>query len=307
MTTISAVVIADSINEQGNRLTTMRLRYPRWIHAEGRTHRLLRIGEEEPLLPDERRTPSLMEDPNLSRNAASSRAIPVHRMIQSVLDDPAEPLYWGKNQPGMQASEELTGAELEQAKFFWRSAMQAAILHAKMLAEIGAHKQIVNRVLEPFMHIEVLVSATEWTNFFALRMDKAAEPHICWLAHTMYSAMLNSVPKLLRPGEWHLPFVAPDESARLHSELIRLSVARCAHLSYETAGDGVFIDKAMALRIYEKLVGSKPMHASPAEHQATPDRYLDDRALRPEWANPALHGNFKGWQQFRKMLPGESA
>ena len=153
--TITAKIIADSISPAGARLTTLQLRYPRFIHAEFMTHRMF------------------------SRNASSSRAIPVERLIQDVLDDPAMPVFWGKNQPGMQAREDhhaLVGGEGVSGydhfddsitrEAAWLISRGIAIQHAREFAKAGYHKQIVNRLLEPFSHINVVVTATEWENFF---------------------------------------------------------------------------------------------------------------------------------------------
>jgi thymidylate synthase ThyX len=84
---ISAKIIADSISESeyGDRITTFELEYPRFIHGELMTHRLF------------------------SRNAASSRAIPINKMMDQVLTAPAMPVEWGLNKSGMQAEEMLKG------------------------------------------------------------------------------------------------------------------------------------------------------------------------------------------------------
>jgi Thymidylate synthase complementing protein len=309
MTTISAKVIADSYHKVDERITTLLLRYPRWIHAEGRTHRQIYMGEDvltQTVPVIELRTPSVMEDPNLSRNASSSRAIPVERMIEDIVSDPAIPLFWGKNQKGMQAEEENTAPVevlknseiwIEQSREdAWLDAMDHAIRAARSFHKAGYHKQIVNRLLEPFSHINVLVTATEWTNFFALRDHDAAEPHIRMLAQAMRKAMDESEPKYLGFGEWHLPFIGhEDEEDYSVAELIRISVARCARLSYMTF-EGQRSTLTGDLELYKKLVESPPIHASPAEHQAMPDPYGEYRA---KW------GNFQHWAQYRKLLPGE--
>lgn len=314
MTTITAEVVADSINGQGNRITTLRTRYPRWIHAEGRTHRQLTMTEDE---FEGYRTPSPMEDKNLSRNAASSRAIPVKKMIEAIRADPAIPLYWGANQKGMQAGEEIDesvfiGNRHRTREEAWLWGMNNAIALAEAYERAGYHKQIINRLLEPWMHIEVLFTATEWTNFFALRIHPAAEPHIRLLAERMAEAMSRSTPMLLAPGEWHLPYVRDHEINTLGIPVCqRLSVARCAHLSYETVGTGEPIGFEQANRIYDSLMGDV-VHASPFEHQATPDRYIA-ADLRGDgigfegvgWRKPMEHGNLVGWRQLRKMIPGE--
>lgn len=319
MTTISATsVLASEAN--GKRIDTLLLRYPRWIHAEGRTHRLLSTAEDE-FAEWEPRTPSLMEDPNLSRNAASSRAIPVSKMIDAVLDDPAIPLFWGSNKPGMRAGEECTnliksGMECSREEA-WINAMCRAIDAARGFAEAGYHKQIVNRLLEPFSHIRVVVTATEWSNFFALRDHSDAEPHIRLLAQCMREAIDGATVQKLRPGEWHLPFVTSEDRADIclrheeapdyafgsacNDDAIKLSVARCASVSYKTV-DGFDMTVDRAFSTYNKLLRSNPMHASPFEHVAQADHWIDNR-----WSFPEQHANFVGWWQYRKMIPNESS
>jgi hypothetical protein len=351
MTTITAEVIAKSSGKRDKTVSTVRCRYPRWIHAEGRTHRLISEGEDE-FEGLDMRTPSPMQDPNLSRNAASSRAIPVKRLIEDVRRDPAIPMFWGANQKGMQAGAECTTLiklkvphadqtnggewlvfweEIEVTReAAWISAMERAIETAEAFDAAGYHKQIINRLLEPFSHINVLYTATEWDNFYALRIHSAAEPHICLLATKIKDAIDNFPAVDLQPGEWHLPYVTDDEKRNWQSthepaearnvdhskgagnalvleQLIKLSVARCAHLSYETVGDGRAIDWTTAERIYSTLIESTPMHASPAEHQCSPDDTYHSGALGYDlWLRPEDHGNLVGFRQYRRTLRGES-
>ena len=277
MTIITAKVIEDSISQHGVRLTTLQLCYPRFIHAEFMTHRVF------------------------SRNASSSRAIPVAKMIEQVRNGPAMPIHWGKNQPGMQANEELTGEELANAKEAWLTAAELAATQASILHKIGAHKQVANRILEPFQYMHVIVTATEWDNFFELRDHPDAQPEIHALAIVMKHAFANSRPVILLDGGWHLPYVTRAERAEHGHDielLLKLSAARCARVSYLTHdGQEPSIEKDVAL--YERLVGGVPLHASPIEHQATP---LSEPDM---WS-----GNFRGWLQNRKLVEssfGESA
>jgi hypothetical protein len=274
--TIKAQVIADSISPEGVRLTTMQLRYPRFIHAEFMTHR------------------------QFSRNASSSRAIPVMKLVEDVVNDPVYPSFWGANQKGMQASEECAAPvevhhpmSREQA---WDVARGHAIMFAKAYANAGYHKQIVNRLLEPFSHINVVVTATEWSNFFALRDHLDAQPEIRQLAKEMRDRMEWSIPQGLDYDEWHLPYVI-DEERYDRNIAIKCSVARCArvsYLTYEQKKPNVEED----LKLYGRLLGAQPIHASPSEHQAKP---FEDNG----WEDIRKCGNFKGWQQYRKMIPGE--
>lgn len=242
-----------------------------------------------------------------SRNASSSRAIPVSRMIEDIIRDPAMPLFWGKNQKGMQAGEEHDAAVIidnphefrpigYSREGAWLRAMHGAIETARAFDEAGYHKQIVNRILEPFMHINVVVTSTEWSNWYALRDHKDAEPHIELLAKRMREAAYLSTPRTMLFGEWHLPYVSLVEQTDYGLDVsCKLSTARCARVSYLTH-DGRVPSVDEDIELYTRLVGVQPLHASPAEHQATPDPHGEARS---QW------GNFQYWKQYRKTLPGE--
>lgn len=294
--TITAQIIADSVSPEGIRLTTMQLRYPRFIHAEFMTHRVF------------------------SRNASSSRAIPVSRMIEDLRRDPAMPVYWGSNKPGMQAGAEIDDWSIHDAKRLWLSARDQAISIAQTLMnDVGLHKQIANRILEPWAHINVVCTATDYANFFALRAHTDAQPEIKKLAEAMMAAMGQSDPELLEPGMWHLPYVsssdiedacAGEEPGTDYIETLKkVSVARCARVSYLTH-DGRPTSVEEDIELYDRLLGSAPLHASPAEHQATPDTMserfsAEGDEVGDDWDNKFHHGNLRGWCQLRKMLPNE--
>jgi hypothetical protein len=279
---ITAQIVADSISPQGIRLSTLSLKYPRWIHAEFMTHRLF------------------------SRNASSSRAVPSKRL--SALER-EYPLWWGANIPGMQAGAKLSGEQAAKAKAAWDRMADACIEGVAELAALGLHKQWANRPLEWFTSISVLVSATSFDNFFGVRWHPDAQPEIQELARQMFSALHASAPRPLEPDQWHLPYVSPDEEQALGLDTARrCSAARCARVSYLNH-DGTAPNAAKDLDTFAKLAGDpnsppRPLHASPMEHQATPDRLANPD--HPEsWQNPAQHGNFRGWRQYRKMLPRE--
>lgn len=292
--TITAEVIADSISSENRRLTTLQLKYPRMIHAEFMTHR------------------------QFSRNASSSRAIPVEKQITEIIRDTAMPIHWGANQKGMQADKECRELLEGQDQYSFRSNFQGmtategwlaardrAIEVAQKFSDAGYHKQIVNRLLEPFAHINVVVSATEYSNFFALRCDPGAMPEMQELAYTMKEVMEVSEPRELQTGQWHLPYVDSTELKKIDIDAaIRCSAARCARVSYVTHE---FKKPSLAedLALYQRLVGSQPIHASPTEHQATPDELTENQYSDWEWKSPWLHGNFVGWKQHRKTLVGE--
>lgn len=278
--TITAKSVLASVSENGKRIDTLLLRYPRFIHAEFMTHR------------------------QFSRNASSSRAIPVERLIADVEADPVFPSFWGKNQPGMQAREELEGVSLEKSEDAWRRAMYSATNYARIMAREGAHKQIVNRILEPFSHINVVVTSTEWENFDALRIHDDAQPEIRKLAEAMRDARNQAPVQELWHGEWHLPFVSQEELDLNGGEedpignLRIVSAARCARTSYKTHDGRVStLDEDIALG--KRLTKSVPFHASPFENQATPDTFNGGDDC---WHEPQLHRNFVGWIQNRALM-----
>lgn len=168
----------------------------------------------------------------------------------------------------------------------------------------GGHKQIVNRLVETHGHINVLVTSTHWANFHALRDHKDAQPEIRVLSQAIQLLMGDSKPKLLLLGEWHLPYITPYDRENVFddSQLQQISAARCARTSYVTM-DGKPPSMAEDFAVFKKLAGGSPIHASPLEHIATPDIY--DEGVG-EWVNKNLWGNFYGWCQYRKFVPGES-
>jgi len=279
---IRAKVICDSISTPGYRLTTFEITCHRFILAEINTHRVL------------------------SRNYRSSRAVPSEKLIEEVRTNPAMPVYWGKNKPGMQAKEELSPEERDYAKRAWLDAATRAVDSAELLAAGGLHKQIANRVLEPFLWVHGVVTATEWANFFGLRLHKDAQPEFRVLAEAMWRAYGESKPRPMAVGQWHLPYTDQYEfHIGFGHDIIKQSVARCCRVSYKPFDSDKPSTLAEDLALYYKLVGAQPMHASPLEHQATPD-YYENHGTSVHWAHGEQHGNFDGWRQYRKMLPGES-
>jgi thymidylate synthase ThyX len=270
-----ANVLCDSMTSNGVRLTSIEVTFPRMVLAEFNTHRMF------------------------SRNSASSRAIPVEKQIKRVLEDPFIPEYWGKNQKGMQAEQELEGEERESAIRSWLAARDQAVARAQELLKLEVHKQITNRLLEPFMWHTVIVTATEWSNFDALRRHKDAQPEIKKAADLMWDARKNSFSTFVSNDEYHLPLVAPSEARELKVQgfdLRLVSVGRCARVSYLTH-DGKR-DPQADVDLANRLKASG--HMSPYEHVARP-------MTREEYDTSVsgFSGNFRGWIQFRKTLPFE--
>lgn len=283
----SAKILADSISPDGVRLTTLECVYPRIIHAEMMTHRVF------------------------SRNAASSRAIPVQKMIAAVQNNPYIPTVWGLNQKGMQS--ELTFDDADDVSFCteqWLAARNSAVYHAERLVERGLHKQWVNRLLEPFLWYTCIITATEWSNFFNLRCHPAAHPEIKLVAELMRDAMEKSVPHELCYGQWHLPLVVGvdiDFNFNLKSGdwdyWCGVSVGRCARVSYLTH-DGKR-DPRADIELADRLLEAG--HLSPFEHVARPLASGSEAFRRGGDENPAncFVGNLRGWVSYRKTVPHE--
>lgn len=310
----AAVVLASKPTDGGKPLITLHLRYPRIIHGEIMTHRVF------------------------SRNARSSRAVPVKTMLNEVRTKPFVPWHWGLNQKGMQAGEECNAPvstitiplELDVdaicRKEAWFCACDVAAGTAEAYMNAGYHKQIPNRLLEPFSWIDTLITSSSWANFFHLRDHKDAEPHFQDLARLVKEALTwvrdNDELQILESGQWHLPYVtlADREEVRKQvgsaagsnqaflSLLQKISAARCARISYTPFDGNPSIERE--LERFDFLINSDRLHASPTEHQATPDRFYTGQELgqfppEPGWEAPHLHGNLEGWIQFRKTLAGE--
>jgi thymidylate synthase ThyX len=316
MSKISATIVADSKNQFGNRLTTFVLTFPRYILAEFNTHRMV------------------------SKNSASSRAIPFAKMLASVKTNPFIPIAWMKDHKGMQGSDYFnldeifvspngienpnnytTGQVLEAT---WLAARDKAVETAQYLSDIGLTKQIVNRILEPFMWHTVICTASEWQNFFKLRASEFADIHIQKLAYEMLEAYNSSTPKELAPGEWHIPFgdkinlpptipIDPgytlDEGVAIRK--VKIATARCARISYTVVGEeGKPDNYDNDILLHDRLMNSG--HFSPFEHiaQSMTDyeyafnsSYNDDDGEDGTWG---WSGNFRGFVQYRKMLPNEN-
>jgi thymidylate synthase ThyX len=309
---ISAAIIQDSINNN-NRITTFEIEYPRFILSELNTHRML------------------------SKNSASSRAIPIQAMHEHIKQNTATPVNWGRNRSGMQSTEELRATERKAAQGVWMAARDQAISHSSILSQIGLHKQIANRVTEPFMMMKTVITGTEWANFFWLRDHPDAQPEIANLAYCMKLCLEKSVPIVLNPGEWHVPYVVTHRDTKGYvwysdnrgnplttEQALIISASCCAQVSYRKNDDT--LEKAE--QIFDRLINSEPVHASPIEHQATPmikTNARDRSSSDPEWgycfSNPETwqpgvthmdrdynfwSGNFKGWIQHRKTLQNEA-
>lgn len=282
---INVTIIADSIAD-GVRITTVEMEYPRFIHAELMTHRVF------------------------SRNAASSRAIPAKKVRQQVWDNPARPLHWGENRRGMQATRQLLGMKRRLARGFWNAASKAACTLHWGMEKVGLHKQVCNRILEPFQTMKVLVTSTEWANFLWLRDHTDAQPEIHRLAAELDVAMNNSNPVTLGYQEWHLPYITAEMREELElQDQLALSVSCCAQVSYRALD----LSMSKAYRIFESLTSGSRVHASPFEHQASPipkfHRITNAKAKRigvTHTDNDGVRwsGNFRGWVQHRQLIKG---
>ena len=299
---ISATVIADSTNSLGNRMLTLELVFPRIILAELNTHKML------------------------SKNSQSSRAVPLTRALEYVSQNGFVPVWWGKNQSGMAAKEELTGTELARAQHLWESCKQSIMHYVTELGSASLHKQIAARPLEAFQMHKAVVSGTEWANLIWLRDHADAQPEFAELARCITEAINQSESFLLHPGEWHLPYVETRivQYSDGHEELVyldtdgnhidldtarKISASCCAQVSYRKLDDSV----EKAIDIFNKLFSGSRIHASPVEHQATP--MVEEQGDPMDWEEGVTHvdregnywsANLKGFIQYRKLIPNEA-
>ena len=322
-TNISAKVVCDSISEQGIRLTTFEIEYPRIVMSEFNTMRAI------------------------SKNSSSSRAIPVSKMLEHTKGINLKPVYFGSKKSGMQAGDELVGEDLQYAKSTWESALHSMVHSAKILDGCGVAKEVCNRLVEPFQLVKVVCTATDWGNFFNLRLHPDSDPNLCMLAYKMYEAMQESKPIKLKAGEWHLPFVNvgwngkgemcyADEDFNFVEleQAIKLSAASCASVSYRT--EGMTLEKAD--KIFDMLIKAEVIHSSPFEHLATPVKkhlciFKDNGYVFAEsevdldlsvnlthntltWEEGVTHmnkqgelcsGNLRGFIQYRHLLPNNTS
>lgn len=314
-TNITAKVICDSISEQGIRLTTFEIEYPRIVMSEFNTHRAV------------------------SKNSSSSRAIPVSKMLEHTKNTNLKPVYFGSKKSGMQAGDELLGVELEQAKGVWEASLRNAVESSEMLDNLGVAKEVCNRLVEPFQLVKVVCTATDWDNFFNLRLHPDSDPNICMLAYKMYQTMQESKPIELKAGEWHLPFVNvgwngkgemcyadEDFNSVELGQAIKLSAASCASVSYRT--EGMTLEKAD--KIFDMLIKAEVIHSSPFEHLATPVSkeieiensdyltvgFINKANNSATWQQGITHmnkqgelcsGNLRGFIQYRHLLPNNTS
>lgn len=261
---INAKVIEDSISPKGDRLTTIECTFHRFILPEVNTYR------------------------QFSRSAMSSRAIKLKDRIAEVRNNPAIPVYWGREQIGMVAKEELSIEEQAQAEILWLEAAEDAATHAERLGSMEVHKQTAARILEPFLWQTNVISSTEWDNMFRQRIHPDAQPEFKILAEKIKEALDNSVPNFINLGEWHLPYISRTEKEAYDVEsLKKISVARVARTSY---GRGKAWNPEKDLSLENRLFTADPKHYAPYEMVATPTFM------------PIVEGNFSGWRQLRHLI-----
>lgn len=347
MNNIKATIVADSINDKGDRITSMLVTLPRFILSELNTHRLF------------------------SRNSASSRAIPFEKTVKSVEENPFIPIAWQKVHKGMQGTEYLTlEVDIKAANKEWLIAKEEAINSAISLNHsCSVTKQLCNRLLEPFMYHTVLITATQWSNFFDLRCPRyeffhysknekiyfkskkeyinytkeclhetiyneiltyseldwlninkgQAEIHMMDLAEKMYDAINESTPKLLKEGEYHIPFGDNINESLLHEYLyknnigksyetledykVKIAIARCARTSYTVFGEEKSDNYEADLKLFDRLKESG--HASPMEHIAqvmTIEEYENNYIIENGIKTKGISRNFKGFKQYRQII-----
>lgn len=308
-------IVLDSRAPCGARLTTFALTYPRMVHAELMTHRIF------------------------SRNSASSRAIPSEKMRALVKEHPALPVWWGKNQAGMQAREELSDAlytdeeidQIEEAadEFnlihneespkgavlrLWLEARDVMIEYSDKLAKLGLHKQLCNRLTEAWMPITVLVSATSYANWFHLRDHKDAQPEIQVIATEMHYQYLESVPQELKAGEWHMPYVRVED----REEARRIDVESQCEAGCPGHDAGTLLKEVSVGRCARvsylthegkrELIKDRELHDKLAATASSddPGHFSPFEHVAMALDTPTQIGNYVGFRQYRKSFRQEA-
>ena len=285
MSQAKVIVKADSISSfSGKRCTTFLLEnFPYRLIQEPSTHRLIKWGSTyQTLLTD---TNPFTEF--VSRNSASTRAIPVQKVIDNILKDPYIPTFT-RNQPGMQGEANLSQNEVLEIQNLYISSMHTQLNYALWLSQKGAHKQEVNGIIAPYMRIPILCTATEWDNFFELRDHPYAHPDLQSFASEMRKLYDSNIPNILNVGEYHLPFYSDDLKDYSLVNVLKICTARNARLSYNKF-DGTS-NPEDDIKLYSKLF-DKPLHGSPFEHNL---KVTD---------TDNQYGNFTGgWLSLRKII-----
>lgn len=296
--TVDVKLLQHSCSPDGISMYSFEVEIPRIILAEWNTHGML------------------------NTNAQSSRAVPTKKLIEEVRRNPYMPSYWGRNQKGMQAYEECNEpVKGDSREAFWDICVQTNCVFAEAFEEAGYHKQIANRVIEPYSHTKLVVSGTEWNNFFNLRIHKDAEPNIREMAVQIYKLIHQSQGEYINNGEWHLPYISRyrqegrmkylfDQQEVSLEEALRISLACVAQVSYRTLNT----DPEIIERIHNNLFPSNgdPIHGSPAQHLATPFKEIQ---CKGDWQEGETHrdrdgyswsAQLRGWCQYRKLIPNEN-
>jgi hypothetical protein len=287
---IDVEILAHSVGPLGRgaqEIATYRLVYPKQVHQEHLRHRAM------------------------SFSVSSGRAVPTKKQLQAVRENPAMPAYWGREQKGMSPGEPFSAQEIEAIERIVLKGQEAALSVAEALADIGVHKSLVGRYVYPWAHYEMVCTSC-WpglANFFALRISPKADPTMRRIAVQMADAFRYHQPRELKPGEWHLPFLSPQEQLALHDafacgpesllkdlehKFIRLSVARTGRVSYLQHGlreDQQDIEKD--LRWFDQRL-------------ADGDWSVFEHAARVPWPGEdisKLQGNLVNFVQLRQTLP----
>lgn len=329
-----AKVVADSVGPNKVRISSVEMTYPRFIHAEIMTHRdRARNAASSRAIPWKRFRPynSKIDESLVSYNQlcdANSLGIITEKcMYWQIMVDPVIPIVWGGEQKGMQAGQPLNDSDSKLAEASWLRARDAAVKEAEYLSTLGVHKSLCNRLTEPFMWITVLMTATEWQNFFRLRCHPDAEIHFQKIAGMVRDCINASEPVPLQAGQWHTPYFTALDGDSLRKALIdgqlatghpddfmmfrrdrngeadqifwkyakRVSAGRAARISFLTQDGKRDFDEDV--RLFQRLIERTDdvLHASPLEH-------VNEATSRKD----LISGCMRGWKTFRSEFQNEN-
>ncbi len=279
---IKAKIVQDSSLPTGERVLTFSAMYGRLIHSELLRHRAA------------------------SHSVKSSRAIPTKKYREEVKQNIYVPVKFGTKKRGMQA-----GKPTFLSKFYgervWRLSSKFACLFHWMMEKLDIHKEVANRILEPYVWVEetITVEADALKEIAELRIHDDAQEDVRKIVEEMLYEMDKSTPVELKEGQWHVPYVVrkitngvmtyTDNNGKnlTSDEAIICSAARSARSSYANHDNSMSVFEK-DIKLAKQLIGSKPMHLSPFEHQARP--FKDDLEKNQ------YGSNFRHFFQQRKAI-----
>lgn len=301
---IKAEIVAHSVNKQGDELISVLCTFPRIILAEVNTHRMLSKNtsssraipfkkmletiENNPFIPIAwQKNHSGMQGSEYFTHPHDIQACEQNWLVAR--DKAVQTASWLNEgdvtkqlcnrllEPFMWTTMLITGSKEGWDNFFHLRCPSYQLGDH----DYGNYAKSKNDWYKHNNHLEVgSISDLEF-----LKLNKGqAEIHMMVLAEAIWDAKNKSTPKLLNPGEWHIPF--EDKIGRfstldvngntdmlelerniLHNKVF-VSTAMGARTSYTIVGEEKEINPENLISLHDRLISQQPPHSSPMEHCA---------------------------------------